>query len=228
MSRRNTVVTVVVLVALLVIGLTVILVSRSSAPEPASSAGEPWVAASLPAPTPVQPTLPSLEEQQVAWAGEVCSARDRLTQQVTSLGQNLEFDLGLDASVLDQLDRQLRLQVLQVASAANDLGTVLVTAPVDPVDANDWLVSFTDAQQGLQAAVDTTTGHLDAMTSADGIAAGVSEGAAAVSAGVEAFEAGKALVSTARQTYEQAREEFAPAFDAAPQCRDDGTGAGSS
>lgn len=191
-----------------------------SGAEGSASAGSPS------APAESSPAAPSLEEQQIEWAGRVCISRDRLTEQVTSLGQNLEFDLGLDASVLDQLDRQLRLQVLRVGSAANDLGTVLVTAPVDPADANDWLLSFTEAQEDLQSAVDTTTGHLDAMTSADGLADGLSEGLAAVSAGVAAFEAGKALVSTAQDTYEQAREEFAPAFAAAPQCQSDASAPG--
>ncbi len=191
-----------------------------SGAEGSASAGSPS------APAESSPAAPSLEEQQIEWAGRVCISRDRLTEQVTSLGQNLEFDLGLDASVLDQLDRQLRLQVLRVGSAASDLGTVLVTAPVDPADANDWLLSFTEAQEDLQSAVDTTTGHLDAMTSADGLADGLSEGLAAVTAGVAAFEAGKALVSTAQDTYEQAREEFAPAFAAAPQCQSDASAPG--
>ena len=191
-----------------------------SGAEGSASAGSPS------APAESSPAAPSLEEQQIEWAGRVCISRDRLTEQVTSLGQNLEFDLGLDASVLDQLDRQLRLQVLRVGSAASDLGTVLVTAPVDPADANDWLLSFTEAQEDLQSAVDTTTGHLDAMTSADGLADGLSEGLAAVTAGVAAFEAGKALVSTAQDTYEQAREEFAPAFAAAPQCQRDASAPG--
>ena len=225
MTRRNTVATVVVVAVVVVVGLIVILVSRSSGDQaPVSAVGSAGGSADVPAtPTETLPPPPSLEELQVEWAGDVCVARDRLTESVTSLGQNLEFDLGLDASVLDQLDRQLRLQVLGVASAANDLGTVLVTVPVDPVDANDWLVSFTAAQEELQGAVDTTTGHLDAMTSADGLADGLTEGLAAVSAGVEAFEAGKALLTTAQDTYEQAQEEFAPAFAAAPQCQ----GAGS-
>lgn len=225
MTRRNTVATVVVVAVVVVVGLIVILVSRSSGDQtPVSAVASTAGTTDVPA-TPIEtlPPPPSLEELQVEWAGRVCVARDRLTESVTSLGQNLEFDLGLDASVLDQLDRQLRLQVLGVASAANDLGTVLVTVPVDPVDANDWLVSFTEGQEELQAAVDTTTGHLDAMTSADGLADGLSEGLAAVSAGVEAFEAGKALLETAQDTYDQAREEFAPAFAAAPQCQGAGT-----
>lgn len=209
----------VVVGVIVLVGLVVLLVRSSGGEQTPPEALESTATGTAPTPTSTLPPPPTLEELQVAWAGDVCVARDRLTESVTSLGQNLEFDLGLDASLLDQLDRQLRLQVLGVASAANDLGTVLVTVPVDPVDANDWLVSFTAAQEELQGAVDTTTGHLDAMTSADGLADGLTEGLAAVSAGVEAFEAGKALLTTAQDTYEQAQEEFAPAFAAAPQCQ---------
>ncbi len=161
----------------------------------------------------------TLEEEQALWAGQVCRSRDRLAEQVGSLGQNLAFDLGLDASVLDQLDRQLRLQVLAVASAANDLGAVLVTVPVDPVQANDWLVAFTEAQGRTQESIDRTTGHLDAMLGADDVASGLSEGASALAAGVEAFEAAQQLVTTAQTTTEQAQEEFGPAFEAAPECQ---------
>lgn len=222
MTRKNGVATAVVVAGLVVVGLIVILVARSSSSDAPQSTTESLAAAASPTPVETAPPAPSLEELQVEWAGRVCVARDRLTDRVTSLGQNVDVDLSLDASVLDQLDRQLRLQVLTVASAANDLGTVLVTAPVDPVDANDWLVSFTTAQEALQGAVDTTTGHLDAMTSADGLADGLSEGLAAVSAGVAAFEAGKTLLATAQDTFAEAQEEFAPAFAAAPQCRDEG------
>ncbi len=223
MTRRDGIAAAVVVGIIVLVGLVVLLVRSSGGEQAPPETVEGTATVAAPTPASTLPPPPTLEELQVEWAGDVCVARDRLTERVTSLGQNLEFDLGLDASLLDQLDRQLRLQVLGVASAANDLGTVLVTVPVDPVDANDWLVSFTAAQEELQGAVDTTTGHLDAMTSADGLADGLTEGLAAVSAGVEAFEAGKALLATAQDTYEQAQEEFAPAFAAAPQCQGAGT-----
>lgn len=221
MNRRNAIATAVVVSAIVAVGVLIIIVTRSSGGDAPPAATELTVGGASASPMPAEtvPPPPSLEEQQVEWAGRVCVARDRLTDRVATLGRNLDFDLGLDGSLLDQLDRQLRLQVLTVASAANDLGAVLVTVPVDPVDANDWLVAFTDAREDLQRAVDVTTGHLDAMTSADGLADGLSEGLAALSSGVEVFEAGKSLVTTAQDTYEQARVEFAPAFAAAPKCQ---------
>lgn len=167
---------------------------------------------------PTEPTRPSLEEQQITWAGEVCVARDRLAGRVGDLGQGLDFDRTLDASLLDQLDRQLRWQVLAVASAANDLGTVLVTAPVDPLEVNDWVVDVTAQQEALQEAIDRTTGHLDALSTSDGVVDGLVAGGAAIGAATEALAAGQELVSTAQRASEEAQRTFSPAFAAAPEC----------
>lgn len=199
------------------LGLTLgSMVLAGCSSDDASSASEESSASALaPAPT---PTRPSLEEQQVSWAGEVCVTRDRLAARVADLGQGLQFDRNLDASLLDQLDRQVRWQVLAVASAANDLGTVLVTAPVDPVQANDWVVEFTERQQALQGAIDRTTGHLDAIGAADGVVDGLVEGGAAIGAATDALVAGQELVSTAQRASEDAQREFGPAFAAAPEC----------
>lgn len=193
---------------------SVLLVGCSSS-DGASGDDGPSASAAMPAPSPSEP---SLEEQQIAWAGEVCVSRERLAATVSDLGQGLEFDRALDASLLDQLDRQLRLQVLAVASAANDLGTVLVTAPIDPLQANDWVVEFTERQQALQGAIDRTTGHLDALGTADGLVDGLVEGGSAIGAATDALVAGQELVSTAQRASEEAQREFAPAFAAAPEC----------
>lgn len=199
----------------LAVALGASLLAGCSSDEGESSAAQSPASTEAASPT---PTRPSREEQQVTWAGQVCVSRDRLTDRVAALGQGLEFDRALDASLLDQLDRQLRWQVLAVASAANDLGTVLVTAPVDPVQANDWVVEFTEEQQALQGAIDRTTGHLDALGTADGLVDGLVEGGAAIGAATEALSAGRELVSTAQRASEEAQQEFAPAFSAAPEC----------
>lgn len=200
-----------------VLGLALgsMVLAGCSSEDGGSGSSEASASTSAPSPT---PTRPSLEEQQVTWAGEVCVTRDRLAARVADLGQGLEFDRNLDASLLDQLDRQLRWQVLAVASAANDLGTVLVTAPVDPVQANDWVVEFTERQEALQGAIDRTTGHLDALGTADGLVDGLVEGGAAIGAATDALVAGQELVSTAQRASEEAQREFAPAFAAAPEC----------
>lgn len=200
----------------LLIGAAALILSGCAGEDDASSDSAVTAQSSV---TASPPPVPTLEEEQALWAGRVCRSQDRLTEQVGALGRNLAFDLGLDASVLDQLDRQLRVQVLSVASAANDLGAVLVTVPVDPVQANDWLLAFTEAQKRTQETVDQTTGHLDAMLGAGDLATGLTEGASALAAGVEAFGAAQELVATAQDASDAARAQFAPAFDAAPECQ---------
>ncbi len=195
--------------------LTASLLAGCSSDGASSASAESPAATQAPSPT---SSRLSLEEQQVLWAGDVCVARDRLTDRVSELGRGLEFDRALDASLLDQLDRQLRWQVLAVASAANDLASILVTAPVDPVQANDWVVDLSEGQQALQGAIDRTTGHLDALGAADGLVDGLVEGGAAIEAASDALVAGQELVATAQQAFEEAQRELAPAFAAAPEC----------
>lgn len=167
-----------------------------------------------PSPTPT-PTPSS-----VVWAGEVCVARDNLTAAVSTLGRNLSYDVTSDRSALEQIDRQLRLQVLSVADAANQVGTTLTAAPVDFVAANDVVVSVTKAKDDATEAVDEATASLDAMMSADDILTGVAEAGKALVAAKAAFEAGQVLVTTVTDATSTATGELQEAFDAAPQCQD--------
>ena len=181
-----------------------------------SSAEEADSASSSPSPTPT-PTPSS-----VVWAGEVCLARDNLTAAVGALGRNLSYDVTSDRSALEQIDRQLRIQVLSVADAANRVGTALTGVPVDFVAANDLVVSVTKAKDDASEAVDATTASLDAMMSADSILTGVAEAGKALVAAKAAFAAGQALVTTVADATSTATGELGEAFDAAPQCQDSG------
>ena len=178
------------------------------------SDGADGAQASSPSPTPT-PTPSS-----VLWAGEVCVARDNLTAAVSALGRNLSYDVTSDRSALEQIDRQLRLQVLSVADAANRVGTTLAAAPVDFVAANDLVMSVTKAKDDASEAVDATTSSLDAMMSASDILTGVAEAGKALVSAKAAFEAGQALVTTVTDATSTAKGELQEAFDAAPQCQD--------
>jgi hypothetical protein len=182
-----------------------------------SSAEEAGQASPTPSPTPT-PTPAS-----VVWAGEVCVARDNLTAAVGALGRNLSYDVTSDRSALEQIDRQLRVQVLSVADAANGVGTALTAAPVDFVAANDLVVSVTKVKDDAAEAVDAATASLDAMMSADDILTGVAEAGKALVAAKAAFEAGQALVTTVADATSTATGELQEAFDAAPQCQDAST-----
>ncbi len=175
--------------------------------------GSEEAAVPSPSPTPT-PTPPS-----VVWAGEVCVARDGLTAAVGALGRNLSYDITSDRSALEQIDRQLRIQVLAVADNADRLGQALAGVPVDFQAANDLVVSVTKAKDDTREAVDQVTTSLDAMVNANNIVTGVAQAGAALVAAKAAFEAGSALVSSVADSTSTANAELQEAFDAAPQCQ---------
>lgn len=175
------------------------------------SAEEAGPASPSPTPTPT----PS----SVVWAGEVCVARDNLTAAVAALGRNLSYDVTSDRSALEQIDRQLRVQVLAVADAANRVSTALTGAPVDLVAANDLAVTVAKVKDDAAEALDAVTASLDAMLSADDVLTAVAEGGKALVAAKAAFEAGQVLVTTVTDATSAATGELQEAFDAAPQCQ---------
>lgn len=217
MTRTGRGPAVVFIIVAVVIAIGVILLARGGDDPPApmsASSALPSAGASMADP---EPQGPSLEERRVEWAGEVCTARTRLRAEIAGLGRDLDFELR--PGLLDRLDQQLRRQLLSVGAAANALVPLLASAPVDLQQANGWLVSVTGPQQELQSAVERTTGHLDAMVSADGVVDGVREAGEALSAGADAVAAGEDLLTAVQDVYAEAEQGFAPAFAAAPECR---------
>jgi hypothetical protein len=216
MSRRyGTGGVIFVIVALIVVAFVLVL-SRGDANEGTASASAGSSAeASEPTPSPT-PSGPTLEDQRIAWAGDVCVARDRLRGTVTSLGSDLDVQVG--PGMLDDLDRQVRLQLLSVGAAASDLAGIVTEAPVEVTEVNDWAETITEPQQRLQASIDATRGHLDAMAGASGVLEGVGEAGSVITSGAAAVAAGQELLDALQQVYADAESRFAPAFAAAPEC----------
>lgn len=169
-------------------------------------------AAASPSPTPT-PT-----PTEVVWAGEVCVARDNVSAAVSALGRNLSYDVTSDRSALEQIDRQLRVQILSVGDALNKLGEALSGVPVDFAAANDLVVNVTKAKTDATEAIDQVKASLDAMLAADNILAGVAEAGTALVAAKAAFEAGQALLTVLSDATSSANDELQAAFDAAPEC----------
>ena len=165
-----------------------------------------------PSPTPT-PT-PSA----VVWADGVCVARDGVTAAVSALGRNLSYDITSDRSALEQIDRQLRIQVLALGQSLDTLGTALAAVPVDFQQANDFVAAATKAKNDTAEAVSQVGTHLDAMVNADSIVTGVLEAGKALVAGKAAFEAGSALVTVVKDGTTTATGELGDAFAAAPAC----------
>ena len=177
-----------------------------------------------PTPTPTPTPTPS----SVVWAGDVCVAFDRVKTSVGALGHNLTIKTSADASVVDQVSKQLRIQVLAVADAADALQSTLREVPVDFVAANDMVVSLTDPSQKTKSAISDVTTHLDAAGSASNVVAAAGEVGQAISAAGTAFEAGKQLVSAIGDSTTKASGELKKAFAAAPACQSLGASASAS
>ena len=192
-----------------VIALVPVLALAACGSDSASDASSSAAASPTPSPTP----------SSVVWAGAVCVERDNLKAAVSALGRNLSYDITSDRSALEQIDRQLRVQVLSVGNAANGLVTALQGVPVDFQAANDLVVSVTKAKGDAQEALDAVTTSLDAMVNADSILTAVAEGGKALVGAKAAFEAGSALVSVSTNAITTARGELKEAFDAAPECQ---------
>jgi methyl-accepting chemotaxis protein len=170
-------------------------------------------ASATPSPTPT-PTPAS-----VVWAGDVCVAFADVKLAVGALGHNLSYDVTKDASALDQINKQIRLQVLSIADSAEGLQSTLQEVPVDFVEANAMVESITKAGGDTKEAVNAVTVHLDAAQQAGNVVTGAAEIAQAVVAAKAAFEAGQALVGVIGDATSQASGKLKESFDAAPQCQ---------
>lgn len=153
------------------------------------------------------------------WAGEVCVQFADVKASVSALGQNLSYDVSSDRSALDQIDKQLRIQVLSVADSADRLNTALQGVPVDFVAANDMVTTLTKTSADTKEAVGQVTSHLDAATSAGNVIGAAAEVGQAIIAAKAAFTAGQAFVSAIGDATSTASGQLKEAFDAAPQCQ---------
>jgi hypothetical protein len=170
------------------------------------------------APTSASPT-PTPTPSAVIWAGEVCGARDDLNAAVSSLGRNLSYDVSSDRSALDQIDRQLRLQVLAVGDALNGLGTALAGVPADLKEANDFVVNTTKAKQDADEAIAEAQSNLNEMVNSGSILDGVAAAGKAIIAAKAAYEAGQALVGEVSDLVSAKGGELSDAFAEAPECQ---------
>lgn len=190
----------------LVLGAALVLAGCSSSDD--AGGATPTSASPSPSPTP----------SSVLWANDVCVARDGVGTALSALGHNLSYDVTSDRSALEQIDRQLRLQVIALGNAADNLASALTAVPVDFQAANDLVATVTKARTDLGEAVTATQENLDAMLSADSIVNGVAAAGRALVSAKAAFAAGQAIVGAVTDAVGGANTELRAAFDAAPAC----------
>jgi hypothetical protein len=166
-------------------------------------------------PTPTPTPTPA----SVVWAGSVCAAGDNVKTAVGALGHNLSYDVTSDRSAIEQIDRQLRFQVLSVADATDRLVTATRAVPVDFGAATELANTLAKSGTDTKAAVAEVTARLDAALAADSFVAGAAQAASAVVAAKAAFASGQAFVAAIGAATSTTNAELRTAFDAAPQCQ---------
>lgn len=173
--------------------------SSSSAPTPSASAASTATA--------------------VEWAGDVCSQMQRVKTSVSALGKNLSYDITADRSAIEQIQRQLTIQVLALGDAADALQTSLAQVPIDFVAANDMVVALTKSGTDTKDAANQVGQHLQAATEAGNVLSAAAEVGQALVAAKATFEAGQAYVTAIVDATSTTNAELRAAFDAAPECQ---------
>ena len=180
-----------------------------------SSDAESSASASV-APTPTASS--SSNEEAVAWAGQVCTDMARVKTSVSALGGNLSYDISADKSALEQIQRQLTIQVLALGDAADALQTTLTQVPVDFLAANDMVVALTKSGTDTKDAANQVGEHLKAATDAGNLLSAAAEVGQALVAAKATFEAGQAFVTAIGDATSTTNAGLRAAFDAAPEC----------
>lgn len=213
----------VALIAMALIGLVLYLSQR--VPEPASGSAigtgsSPGPSSQTPRPLTSEQIRAIQRAERIAWAGQVCGARDRVKAAVAVLpGLALEDIVN---SVLAPDDASERLQdgldALNVEMEG--LGRALGKAPIDYVEANDAIVEVTGQLQAFtvarDAAADSISAIGDVRNPLDLIPA-LQDAATGVR---QAYEAGQSVLTSLDEVSSPTRGELRDAFGAATPCRE--------
>lgn len=216
---------VAALIALTLIGFVLFMGQRlpdpSSAGAPPSTSHGSGTTPQSPSPSPLSPIQVRAIERakRIAWAGQVCHARDRVTAAVSEL-PGLAIQDAL-TSVLSPQQAQDRLQSgLDALTLEMDgLGRALGRAPIDYQDANDALVLVMTDVRDFRQARDAAAGSIAAIGQVGGpleLVDAIRTAAASVS---DAYQAGRDVLTTLDEVTSPTRGELRDAFHAATPCR---------
>lgn len=217
-----TVIAIAVL-ALALIGLVLYLGQR--VPEPTAGGASGASATSSPS---TQTPRPLTSEQiraiqraeRIAWAGQVCRARDRVKASVAALpGLALE---DIVSSVLAPQDASERLQdgLDDLNVEMEGLGRALGRAPIDYVEANDAIVEVVGQLQDFTLARDAAAASIGAIADVRNpldLIPALQDAATGVR---QAYESGQAVLASLDEVTSPTRGELKDAFRAATPCRD--------
>lgn len=213
----------VALIAIGLIGLVLYFSQRSPEPSAAvagSNSASPNPTTQTPAPLTSEQIRAIERAERIAWAGQVCRARDRVKAAVALLpGLALEDAL---TSVLAPREASERLQagLDDLTLEMDGLGRALGRAPIDYVEANDAIVVVSKELAAFAQARDDASAAIGAI----GQVGNPLELVPAISDAVEnvrkAYESGRKVVTTLDEVSSPTRGELKDAFRAATPCRE--------
>jgi len=213
----------VAVVALALVGLVLYLGQRT--PDPATAAASsgtssPSPSASTPPPlTPEQ--IRAIERaERIAWAGQVCRARDRVKVAVAVLpGLALEDVLS---SVLapDEARQRLQSGLDDLTVEMDGLGRALGRAPINYVEANDAIVQVSRDLQSFSTARDAASTSIGAIGNVRNPLELLPALQQAVTDVRAAYDSGQAVLTRLDEVSSPTRGELKDAFRAASPCRD--------
>jgi len=180
---------------------------------PTPDPGSPTTSSAPPTPT------PSPTPEIITWAGSVCIARDELVATVGEIATNLDYDPNSADSVGEQFQAQVEAQMGDVQAASERLGAALGGVPLDYVEAAAALTALQAQVDALNAAKDTTMGHVTAAQNAgDPVSAGL-EWLRVAGAAKETFDAGTSTLDALSKANDAVDGDVGDAFAKAPKCQ---------
>lgn len=181
--------------------------------------GNPSPGSASPAPlSPIQ-VRAIQRAQRIAWAGQVCRARGRVTAAISDLPGLAVQDAF--AAVLSPQQEQDRLQSgLDALTLEMDgLGRALGRAPIDYRQANDALVAVMSDVRDFGRARDTAAAAIASIGQASGPIDLVDAIRTAATSVGDAYQAGRGVLTTLDGVTSPTRGELRDAFNAATPCR---------
>ncbi|MBU6245434.1 MAG: hypothetical protein KGP12_09480 [Actinomycetales bacterium] len=194
-------------------------VSGGSARPGNPTSGNPSPGGASPAPlSPIQ-VRAIQRAQRIAWAGQVCRARGRVTAAISDLPGLAVQDAF--AAVLSPQQEQDRLQSgLDALTLEMDgLGRALGRAPIDYRQANDALVAVMSEVRDFGQARDTAAAAIASIGQASGPIDLVDAIRTAATSVGDAYQAGREVLTTLDGVTSPTRGELRDAFNAATPCR---------
>lgn len=215
----------VAIVAIALIGAVLYFGQRT--PDPTTAATSTSLPGSSPSPTTRTPAPLTSEQiraieraERIAWAGQVCRARDRVKLAVAVLpGLALE-DILSSMLAPDDASERLQAGLDDLTGEMDGLGRALGRAPIDYVEAGDAIAQvsgeITAFTQARDAAATSIGAIGDARNPLDLVPA-LQDAASNVR---QAYEAGQSVLTTLDEVSSPTRGELKDAFRAATPCRE--------